>query len=223
MARKIASAVVVGAGVMGGGIAALFASRGVKTLLLDIVPPDLGPENKDDPGQRNRIAREGLDAVSKSKPPLFMDPSDADLVSVGNLEDDFEKLGDCDWIVEAVVEDLAIKRDLFRRIEGARKKGAVVSTNTSGLPLKSISEGFGEDFKRHFLGTHFFNPVRYMRLLEIIPGEETSRRSWISWPISASGFWARALSGPRTLPISWETGSVFSRLFRPCVRWEAAG
>ena len=174
MARKIASAAVIGAGVMGGGIAALLASRGIRTLLLDIVPPDLESENNDDLRQRNRIAQAGLDAVSRSKPPLFMDPSDADLVSVGNLDDDFEKLGDCDWIVEAVVENLAIKRGLFRRIEGVRKKGAVVSTNTSGLPLKSISEGFGTDFKRHFLGTHFFNPVRYMRLLEIIPGEETS-------------------------------------------------
>jgi 3-hydroxyacyl-CoA dehydrogenase len=102
-----------------------------------------------------------------------MQPTDADLISIGNLEDDFEKLADCDWIVEVVVENLKIKQDLLKRIEPVRKPGSIVSSNTSGIPFKAMSEGLNDEFKQHFLGTHFFNPVRYMHLLEIIPGEET--------------------------------------------------
>ncbi len=173
MARKIGKAAVVGAGVMGGGIAALLASAGVQTLLLDIVPPGLSPDKRTDPKERNKIVRAGFEAVLKSKPPLLMDPKDANRIYIGNLDDDFERLGECDWIVEAVVERLDVKRELFRRVERVRKKDAIVSTNTSGLPIKAISEGFGDDFKEHFLGTHFFNPVRYMRLLELISGERT--------------------------------------------------
>ena len=173
MTRKIRKAAVIGSGVMGGGIAALLASAGVKTLLLDIVPFDLKDEEKSDPAARNRIAKAGLDTVVMSRPALLMQPKDADLISIGNLEDDFDQLAECDWIVEVVVENLKIKQDLLRRIEPVRKAGAIVSSNTSGIPLKSMSEGLGADFKQHFLGTHFFNPVRYMKLLEIIPGEET--------------------------------------------------
>jgi 3-hydroxyacyl-CoA dehydrogenase len=173
MSRKIRQAAVIGSGVMGGGIAALFASAGVKTLLLDIVPFDLEEAQKTDPVARNKIARAGLDMVLMSRPALLMQPKDADLISIGNLEDDFDKLGACDWIVEVVVENLRIKQDLLKRIEPVRKPGSIISSNTSGIPLKSMSTGLSAEFKQHFLGTHFFNPVRYMKLLEIIPGEET--------------------------------------------------
>lgn len=173
MARKIRQAAVIGAGVMGGGIAALLASAGIKTLLLDIVPPNLKEEEKSDPKARNRFVLNGLEGIRKAKPAALMHPSAIDLIAIGNTEDDFGKLADCDWIVEVVVENLKIKQDLFKRIESVRKKGAVVSSNTSGIPLKAMSEGLTDDFKNHFLGTHFFNPVRYMKLLEIIPGEKT--------------------------------------------------
>ncbi len=173
MTRKIRKAAVIGSGVMGGGIAALLAGAGVQTLLLDIVPFDLKDEEKDDPVARNRIAKAGLDTVLISQPALLMQPKDADLIAIGNLEDDFDQLADCDWIVEVVVENLKIKQDLLKRIEPVRKSGSIVSSNTSGIPLKRMSEGLGDEFKQHFLGTHFFNPVRYMKLLEIIPGEDT--------------------------------------------------
>ncbi|MCP4694826.1 MAG: 3-hydroxyacyl-CoA dehydrogenase family protein, partial [Desulfobacterales bacterium] len=173
MMKKIRSAAVIGAGVMGGGIAALLAGAGVKTLLLDIVPFDLKDEEKDNPVARNRIVKAGLDAVIMSRPPLLMQQKDLDLISIGNTEDDFDKLADCDWVVEVVIENLKIKQDLLKRLEGVCKPGTIISTNTSGIPLKSMSEGLSAEFKQHFLGTHFFNPVRYMKLLEIIPGEET--------------------------------------------------
>ncbi len=173
MSRKIQSAAVIGSGIMGGGIAALLAGAGIKTLLLDIVPPNLTAEEKKDPLIRNRIVKAGRDAALAIQPALFMSPRDAERITIGNLEDDFEKIADCDWIVEVVVENLKIKQDLLKRIEPVRKKGTIVSTNTSGIPLKAMSKGRGKEFKQHFLGTHFFNPVRYMKLLEIIPGEET--------------------------------------------------
>ena len=173
MNRKIRSAAVIGSGVMGGGIAALLAGAGVKTLLLDIVPFDLKDDEKKDPAARNRIAKAGIDTVLMSMPSLLMQKKDVDLISIGNLEDDFDKLADCDWIVEVVVENLKIKKELFKRIEPVRKKGSIVSSNTSGIPLKGMSEGLSSEFRQHFLGTHFFNPVRYMKLLEIIAGEET--------------------------------------------------
>jgi len=171
--RKIKKAAVIGSGIMGGGIAALLAGAGVRTLLLDIVPPDLKEEEKKNPAARNRIVKSGLDNALMSNPPLFMTWDDAARIEIGNLEDDFNKLADCDWIVEVVVENLKVKKDLLGRVEKVRKPGAVVSSNTSGIPLRSMSEDLGSEFKQHFLGTHFFNPVRYMKLLEIIPGEET--------------------------------------------------
>ncbi len=173
MYRKIRMAAVIGSGVMGGGIAALLASAGIKTLLLDIVPFDLKEEEKNNPAARNRIAKTGLDTILMSSPSLIMQKKDTDLISIGNLEDDFDKLAECDWIVEVVVENLQIKHDLFKKIEKIRKPDTIVSSNTSGIPLKAMSEGLSTDFRQHFLGTHFFNPVRYMKLLEIIPGEET--------------------------------------------------
>ena len=173
MRRKIRTAAVIGSGVMGGGIAALLAAAGVKTLLLDIVPFDLNEAQKKDPAARNRIVKAGLDAVLGSNPALLMQPKDVERISLGNLEDDFDKIADMDWIVEVVVENLQIKKDLFKRIDPVRGQGTIVSSNTSGIPLKAMSEGLSQEFRHHFLGTHFFNPVRYMKLLEIIPGQET--------------------------------------------------
>jgi 3-hydroxyacyl-CoA dehydrogenase len=173
MPRKIRSAAVIGSGVMGGGIAALLAAAGVKTWLLDIVPFDLKAEEKNDPAARNRIVKAGLDAVLGSSPSLLMQKNDVERITIGNLTDDFEKIAEVDWIIEVVVENLQIKRDLLQRVEAVRTKGTIVSSNTSGIPLQAMSEGLSDEFKQHFLGTHFFNPVRYMKLLEIIPGRET--------------------------------------------------
>lgn len=175
MVRKIRKAAVIGSGIMGGGIAALLAGAGVDVLLLDIVPFDLTDEEKKDPAARNRMVQAGMDAALASKPSLFFNKKDAARISLGNLEDDIEKLAECDWIVEVVVENLKIKRDLFEKVAKVRKEGAIVTTNTSGIPLKDICEGFSQEFKEHFMGTHFFNPVRYMHLLELIPGAETKQ------------------------------------------------
>ena len=174
MQRRIRKVAVIGSGIMGGGIAALLAGAGVEVLLLDIVPFDLTDEEKKNPKARNRMVDAGLNAAIKSKPPLFYDKKrDVPMISTGNLEDDFDKLADCDWIVEVVVENLKIKQQLFKRIEGVRKPGSIVSSNTSGIPLKDMSADLSEEMCQHFLGTHFFNPVRYMHLLELIPGEKT--------------------------------------------------
>ena len=173
MTRKIKKAAVIGAGIMGGGVAALLAGAGIRTVLLDIVPFDLKDEEKSNPEARNRIVKAGLDAALTATPALFMEFKDVERITIGNLEDDFEKLSECDWIVEAVVENLKIKQDLFKRIEKIRKEEAIVSSNTSGIPLRAMSEGLSPTFRQHFMGTHFFNPVRYMKLLELIPGEDT--------------------------------------------------
>jgi 3-hydroxyacyl-CoA dehydrogenase len=173
MTRKIRKAAVIGSGIMGGGIAALLAGAGVKVQLLDIVPFDLSDEEKKDPVARNRMVKAGLDGALASAPSLFFNKKDAGLISIGNLEDDIDTLKDCDWIIEVIVENLKIKRELFTKVEKLRKKDAIVSSNTSGIPLKDMCEGFSKDFKEHFMGTHFFNPVRYMHLLELIPGADT--------------------------------------------------
>lgn len=176
MQRRITKAAVIGSGIMGGGIAALLASAGIKTLLLDIVPFDLSEEEKNDPRARNRIVEKGLKDAIDSKPPLFMDKkNDPKLITTGNLEDDIDKLAECDWIVEVVVENVKIKQELFTKVEKVRKKGTIVSSNTSGIPLKDMSGHLSDEFQKHFLGTHFFNPVRYMHLLEIIPGPKTDK------------------------------------------------
>jgi 3-hydroxyacyl-CoA dehydrogenase len=167
--KRINKVAILGAGTMGARIAAHFANAGVPSYLLDIVPPDAdGPA-------RNKIAAAGLDAAKKSKPAAFMEPSLARLVTVGNFEDDLKKLADVDWIIEAVVENLDIKRALLRKVEAIRKPGTIVTTNTSGLPVGKIAEGFSDDFRWAWFGTHFFNPPRYMRLLEIIPTPEADR------------------------------------------------
>jgi 3-hydroxyacyl-CoA dehydrogenase len=152
---------------MGARIAAHLANAGVPSYLLDIVPPDV------DGAARNKIAAAGLEAAVKSKPAAFFEPGLARLVTVGNFEDNLGWLADCDWILEAVVENLEIKRALLKKVEAARRPGSIVTTNTSGLPVAKIAEGFSEDFRRAWFGTHFFNPPRYMRLLEIIPTAES--------------------------------------------------
>ena len=167
--KRIHKVAVLGAGTMGARIAAHFANAGIPSYLLDIVPPDA------DAPARNKIAAAGLDAAKKSKPAAFMDPSLARLVTVGNFEDDLKKLADVDWIIEAVVENLEIKRSLLRKIEAIRRPGTMITTNTSGLPVGKIAEGFSDEFRRAWFGTHFFNPPRYMRLLEIIPTPESDR------------------------------------------------
>ncbi len=167
--KRINKVAVLGAGTMGARIAAHFANAGVPSLLLDIVPLDAdGPA-------RNKIAAAGLDATKKSKPAAFFEPSLARLVTVGNFEDDLKRLADVDWIIEAVVENLEIKRSLLKKVEAIRKPGTIVTTNTSGLPIAKIAEGFSDDFRRSWFGTHFFNPPRYMRLLELIPTPEADR------------------------------------------------
>ena len=167
--KRINRVAVLGAGTMGARIAAHFANAGIPSYLLDIVPPDA------DAPARNKIAATGLDAAKKSKPAAFMDPSLARLVTIGNFDDDLKKLADVDWIIEAVVENLEIKRSLLRKVEAIRKPATIITTNTSGLPVGKIAEGFSEDFRRAWFGTHFFNPPRYMRLLEIIPTPEADR------------------------------------------------
>src|SRR5271165_4043263 len=161
--KRIHKVAVLGAGTMGARIAAHFANAGVPSLLLDIVPPDAdGPA-------RNKIAAAGLEGARKSKPAAFFESSLSRLVTVGNFDDDLKRLADVDWIIEAIVENLDIKRSLLKKVEAIRKPGTIVTTNTSGLPVAKIVEGFSEAFRRSWFGTHFFNPPRYMRLLEIIP------------------------------------------------------
>src|ERR1700691_3126038 len=167
--KRIHKVAILGAGTMGARIAAHFANAGVPSLLLDIVPPDAdGPA-------RNKIAIAGLDGARKSKPAAFFEPSLSRLVTVGNFDDDLKRLAEVDWIIEAVVENLEIKRSLLKKVEAIRKPGTIVTTNTSGLPVAKIAEGFSEDFRRSWFGTHFFNPPRYMRLLELIPTPEADR------------------------------------------------
>jgi 3-hydroxyacyl-CoA dehydrogenase len=161
--RTIHRVAVLGAGTMGSRIAAHFANAGIPALLLDV------------PGQpqRNAPALQGIQNALKQRPGAFFTDDKAALVEPGNFDDDLAKLADCDWIIEAIVENVEAKRALWRKVEAARKPEALLSSNTSGIPLASISEGFSPGFRRHFLGTHFFNPPRYLHLMELIPGPET--------------------------------------------------
>ena len=162
----IRKAAVIGAGTMGCGIATHLANAGVPCLLLDIVP--------DGEGERSRIASDAISGALKSRPASFMDPSSAALLTAGNIEDDLGALEDCDWIIEAVTENLQVKRDIYSRIASHRRPGSIVSSNTSGISLGLLVEGFDEDFRSSFLVTHFFNPPRYMYLLELVRGPDTS-------------------------------------------------
>ena len=163
--RTIRRVAVLGAGTMGARIAAHFANAGVPSLLLDIVVQ--GQPN------RNAAALKGMENAAKQRPGGFMTDSAAALIQPGNFEDNLAEIAGCDWILEAVVENLELKRELYAKVDKVRAQGSILSTNTSGIPLAQIAEGFSSDFRKHFLGTHFFNPPRYLHLLEIIPGPET--------------------------------------------------
>ena len=175
--KRIHKVAILGAGTMGARIAAHFANAGVPSYLLDIVHQNVHPSVTADASaaERDKVAAAGLEAAKKSKPAAFMDASLARLVTVGNFDDDLKKLVEVDWIIEAIVENLDIKRSLFRKVEAIRRPGTIITTNTSGLPVGKIAEGFSDDFRRSWFGTHFFNPPRYMRLLEIIATPESDR------------------------------------------------
>jgi len=179
MRRKIRKAAVIGSGIMGSGIAAYLASAGIPTYLLDIIPSKLTDEENnqglmlDSPQLRNKFAISAVNEMVKMKPSPFFSIEDQHLITPGNIEDDLSKLAEVDWIIEAVVENLEVKRKLFSKLEAYWKVGTIVSSNTSGISIKEMAEGCSPEFKRHFLGTHFFNPPRYMKLLEIIPGTDT--------------------------------------------------
>src|ERR1051326_8040148 len=172
MTHRIEKAVVLGAGTMGSRIAAHFANAGLPCILLDVVPPNL-PANAP-ASERNKIVRGGLDAARKSKPAAFFTSSLADHVAIGNFEDDLARCAEADWIIEVVAENLEIKRNLLSRVAQFRKPGAIVTTNTSGLPVHLIAEGLPHEFQQHWAGSHFFNPPRYLKLVEIIPGPNTA-------------------------------------------------
>ena len=191
--RQIHKVAVLGAGTMGARIAAHLANAGVPSFLLDMLPGTTAGTS------RNQVAASGLEAARKSKPAAFFEPSLAELVTLGNFEDDLARVAEVDWIIEAVVEKLDIKRELLKKAEAFRQPGTIITTNTSGLPVGKIAEGFPEDFRRHWFGTHFFNPPRYMRLLEIIPTPQTDRAAMdTGCPLRRFCISARGWCGPRT-------------------------
>ena len=165
--KRIHKVAILGAGTMGSRIAAHLANAGIPSFLLDIVSPGA------DSASHNKVAITGLESARKSKPAAFFDPSLVGLVTPGNFDEDLQRVAEVDWIIEAVVEDLEIKRSLLKKVEQFRKPGTIITTNTSGLPVAKIAEGFSTDFRKAWFGTHFFNPPRYMRLLEIIPTAES--------------------------------------------------
>ena len=180
MKRRINKVAVIGSGIMGSGIACHFANIGVEVLLLDIVPRELTDKEKqkglslEDKQVRNRLVNESLQTALKSKPSPIYHQDFAKRIKTGNLEDNISKISEADWIIEVVVERLDIKKQVFENLEKHRKPGTLITSNTSGIPIKFMNEGRSDDFKKHFCGTHFFNPARYLRLFEIIPGPDTS-------------------------------------------------
>src|SRR3954470_14013049 len=172
---QVKRAAVLGAGTMGASIAAHLANAGIPTLLLDIAPNELTPQEQakgltlESPQVRNRIVNSLFDAAKKLRPAPYMLPENARLITVGNFADDMAKLGECEFVIEAVTENLDIKHKVFADVEKYRKPGAVIASNTSGIPIDSIAEPLSDDFKQHFTGIHFFNPPRYMKLVEVIP------------------------------------------------------
>ncbi|WP_175990431.1 3-hydroxyacyl-CoA dehydrogenase/enoyl-CoA hydratase family protein [Bacillus sp. Marseille-Q1617] len=179
LTRRIQKAAVLGSGVMGSGIAAHLANIGIPTMLLDIVPRELTDEDKakglteESSAFRNRLSENALKKLLKQKPAPLTSKQNLSLITAGNFEDDMEKIGECDWIIEVVVENLEIKKKVFEQVEKYRKQGSIVSSNTSGISIEAMSEGRSEDFQKNFLGTHFFNPPRYLKLLEVIPTKKT--------------------------------------------------
>lgn len=181
MKRIINKIAVIGSGIMGSGIACHFANIGVEVLLLDIIPRELNDNEKakgltlDDKIVRNRLVNNALAASLKSKPSPIYHQKFSQRITTGNLEDDIEKVRETDWIIEVVVERLDIKKSVFEKLDKYRKQGTLITSNTSGIPIKFMSEGRSEDFQKHFCGTHFFNPARYLKLFEIIPGPKTDQ------------------------------------------------
>jgi 3-hydroxyacyl-CoA dehydrogenase len=179
MKYSINKAVVIGSGTMGAAIAAHLANTGIKVTLLDIIPFELTDDEKNkgltikDPAVRNRIVERGFQSIQKTKPASFYSKTPKSLVQLGNIEDDFEVIKQADWVIEVIIENLKIKQDLMKRIDEIRSDHTIVSTNTSGIPVNSIAKARTQGFREHFLGTHFFNPPRYLKLLEIIPTEDT--------------------------------------------------
>ncbi|REG87312.1 3-hydroxyacyl-CoA dehydrogenase/enoyl-CoA hydratase family protein [Winogradskyella sediminis] len=179
--RRINKIAIIGSGIMGSGIACHFANIGVDVLLLDIVPRELNDKEKakgltlEDKVVRNRLVNEALAASLKSKPSPIYSQAFASRITTGNLEDDIAKVADVDWIMEVVVERLDIKQQVFEKLEQYRTPGTLITSNTSGIPIKFMNKGRSEDFQKHFCGTHFFNPARYLKLFEIIPGPHTDQ------------------------------------------------
>lgn len=180
MIQQIKKAAVLGSGVMGSGIAAHLANIGIPTLLLDIAPRELTDAEKakgltlENKEVRNRVSEGNRQKLLKQKPAPLTSKKNIALIEAGNFEDDMERLKDVDWIIEVVVENLSIKKQVFEKVDQHRKPGSIVSSNTSGISVEAMSEGLSEDFQKHFLGTHFFNPPRYLKLLEVIPTKNTS-------------------------------------------------
>ncbi len=179
MSRKIRKVAVLGSGIMGSRIACHFANIGVQVLLLDIVPGELTPAEQakgltlENPAVRNRIVNDSFQNTLKATPAALYSPALASNIRLGNFEDNLKDIKDYDWVIEAVVERLDIKRSLYEKVDSLRKPGTLVSSNTSGIPVHLMAEGRSDDFRKHFCGTHFFNPPRYLRLLEIIPAPDT--------------------------------------------------
>ena len=179
--RKINKIAIIGSGIMGSGIACHFANIGVEVLLLDIVPRELNDKEVkqgltlDDKAVRNRLVNDALKTALKSKPSPIYSQKFAQRITTGNIEDDIAKVKDVDWIMEVVVERLDIKKQVFETLEKYRTTGTLITSNTSGIPIKFMNEGRSDDFQKHFCGTHFFNPARYLKLFEIIPGTKTDK------------------------------------------------
>jgi 3-hydroxyacyl-CoA dehydrogenase len=182
MTHSVNRVAVIGSGTMGGALAAHFANAGIAVYLLDIVPNKLTPDEEkkkltlDHPAVRNRIVNAGMDVIRKSRPAALFTPQTIDRITPGNLEDHFDWVREADWILEVIVENLEVKRQLMARIDAVRKPDSIVTTNTSGIPIHEIAANCSDSFKQHFLGTHFFNPPRYLKLLEVIPSPQTSRQ-----------------------------------------------
>ena len=172
---------ILGSGVMGSRIACHFANIGVKVLLLDIVPKEPNETEKkkgldlSHKSVRNRIVNDSLQSALKSKPSPIYHQNFASYIETGNFEDDMTGIESCDWTIELVVENLEIKKKVFEQVEKYRTKGTLITSNTSGIPMHLMSEGRSEDFRKNFAGSHFFNPPRYLELLEIIPAPETAK------------------------------------------------
>ncbi len=173
MNRIIRKVAVLGSGVMGSRIACHFANIGVQTILLDIIPMQLTEEEKSKPALRNKLVNDSLQMAVKQNPSPVYAQKVLKKITTGNFEDDLQKIKECDWIIEVVIENLEIKKQLFEKVDALRKPGTLITSNTSGIPIHLMAEGRTEDFQKHFCGTHFFNPPRYLKLLEIIPSPKT--------------------------------------------------